>query len=556
MIKFQIRRPDLSGHWRASPMGWAAGESCIEPFRNASLESYAVASSGCFLVLARERLSSAARPSWAEQPAIPWVDADEWRRILEEALKWPLQFIVLVIQLGPQGPELVIVSGPWGIGPLYVIGRSEEIIGSWDPVDLYPRLSGEPLDPALVCNFIASFDSPYSRRTMFREMWLLTERSRAVWKMSPQGAGEMEFAVAYPPAVLTPRPERLKPDADVLQTFWRILKGSLSRWLPAGFRGAGVELSGGLDSTIVALAAAELLDCPLATHGVILLDDMGEAQRARRQELVDTFGFHDTTVEMRDWIPFAPNSSRLREGPVVPWEDVYFEALDQLLAGAARQGTRLMLTGLGGDELCGGSDYDLTEEELAAIKASEGAEGQTGDQVPSFFTDEARAILNDTRSRLDTAPPSLTCSSGISAAACSSAMAMRHGLWTVSPLCTPELAGFCARLPLAWREDRAVERRLLSNLGCSANVCHPPQPDDFSPACRLGMRVAGRSAILRLFLESRLATLGLIDRDRLVADYQTWCDRNVSHGDLPFYATAVLERVLRAVEFPAFRRQE
>ncbi len=383
---------------------------------------------------------------------------------------------------------------------------------------------------------------------MFRDMWMLTERSRAVWKVSPHDMKAMEFAVDYPPAVLTPRPERLKADADVLNAFWRILQRSLSRWLPRDFQGAGAELSGGLDSGIVAIAAAELLDGSLATHGVVLLEQMGEAQRARRQEFVQQFGFRDTTVEMRDWIPFAPNSTRLQGGPVVPWEDVYFEALDQLLKGAGRQGTNLLFTGLGGDELCGGSDYDFTDEELAAIHASEAAEGQQEkERIPSFFTKIAREILTDTR--LDRAPASLISSSGISAAACSSAMAMRHGVWTVSPLCTPELVGFCARLPLLWREDRAVERKLLSKLGCSGNVTHPPQPDDFSPACRFGMRVAGRSAVTHLFEDSKLAEIGLVDRDRLVADYQAWCDGTASNGDLPFYATAVLEQALRTIEY-------
>jgi len=43
----------------------------------------------------------------------------------------------------------------------------------------------------------------------------------------------------------------------------------------------------------------------------------------------------------------------------------------------------------------------------------------------------------------------------------------------------------------------------------------------------------------------RLAELGLVDRDRLVADYRQWCDSGRSDGDLPFYAAAILEQVLQ-----------
>jgi hypothetical protein len=59
------------------------------------------------------------------------------------------------------------------------------------------------------------------------------------------------------------------------------------------------------------------------------------------------------------------------------------------------------------------------------------------------------------------------------------------------------------------------------------------------------MRNAGRGTIEALFRESRLAELGLVDRDRLVSDYAQWCDSGRADGDLPFYAAAILEQALR-----------
>lgn len=547
MLDFSLRSTDLPIPWQAVSNGWAAGESRIEPFRHVALEDYAVKTDKTYLFVVRERLVGASAPCGANgRGEILRLEPTEWEATLASVLAWPLQFVAFIIQTVQTGPSVTIVSGRWGNGPIFVIGRPREFMGSWDPARLYPHLQSQPLDTHLAAHFLASFDAPYSRKTLFSEMSCLTERSRACWQSGK--SGHMELKIEYPPAVLQIHPDKLKPDADVLGTFYKILKSSMSRWLPPGTHCAGVELSGGLDSAIVAIAAAELVDCPLATYGVILLDEMGNAQRARRLELVQSFGFSDETLDISDYIPLAPNSKSMMRTPVVPWEDVYFEALDTLLANAAHKGTRIMFTGLGGDELCGLSLYDFPELNISQDQNGEATPCPYDEHMPSFLTESARQIVRETRNRLDRAAHSLICSSSLSAAACSSAMGMRHGLWSVSPLCTPELVGFCARLPLEWRQERAIERKLLSKFGCSRNVAYPPAPDDFSPACRLGVRTAARPTFERLFQESRLADLGLVDRDRLLTSYRTWCAGNDIDGDLPFYSVAILEQTLRALE--------
>lgn len=204
-----------------------------------------------------------------------------------------------------------------------------------------------------------------------------------------------------------------------------------------------------------------------------------------------------------------------------------------------------MFSGLGGDELCG-SHWD--EIETVPLQPDAESDRDAEPASPAFMTDRALQTVRETQNTLDRAPRSVICSSALEAAACSSAISMRRGIWHVNPLCTPELVRFCAHLPLEWRQERTIERRLVTWLDCSENVAYPPQNDDFSPACRLSLRSHGRLAIRNLFGDSCLADLGLVRVDRLIAEYDRWCRGNDTEGDLPFYSVAILELTLRAVE--------
>ncbi|MDR6498178.1 asparagine synthase (glutamine-hydrolyzing) [Burkholderia ambifaria] len=533
MLDLHIETADLHGAWCATRAGWACGGSHLDPFRNAALESFAFASPRRLLFVVRER--SAGVPS-AEGTrvgdAIPMLDEDAWERQLAAATQWPLQFVTVVIATDASEPRVQLESGDWANGAVFLVARPEVLTGCWDAGRLYRHLPEPRLDPVLASHFLASFDVPYSRRTMFAGMQVMTHRSRARW----DGSG---LTIDYPAPVEAPAPMLLKPDADVVAAFRKIVRSSMARWLPPGFRGASAELSGGLDSAIVAATASDLLDTPLLTQGIILLGEMGEEQRSRRHELIARFGFSDDTVDISDFIPLHAGSTRLTRTPAVPWEDCYYEALEAMLQRAAARGAAIVFTGIGGDELCGPGLYNDVDTDRA------GEARQPDDPFPAFLTDRAQEIVRGTEGTLDHAPMALVCSSSLCASQRSSALAMRLGLWTINPLCTPELVAFCDRLPPEWRRDRAVERRTLESLGCSRNVFRPPAPDDFSSACVRGVRSAGRATIEALFRDSRLAELGLVDRDRLLADYRQWCDSGRSDGDLPFYAAAILEQVLR-----------
>ena len=220
----------------------------------------------------------------------------------------------------------------------------------------------------------------------------------------------------------------------------------------------------------------------------------------------------------------------------MPWEECYYEAADAILDAATTDGAGMVLTGLGGDELCGRRPSERTGMPPAPAVSPNRWLG-----VPAFLSPAARQAVKDTRGALDTAPCPLAAVSVPECIAIGSAMYMRRGLWAVHPLATPELIRFCAHLPREWRRGRKIQRRLLRRLGYPREVVHPAIADDFMPALAAALRYSARPLVTRLFQNSELG-LELVQQDRLLKDYAAWCDeRDDIDGAMPFYSAAVLE---------------
>jgi asparagine synthase (glutamine-hydrolysing) len=329
--------------------------------------------------------------------------------------------------------------------------------------------------------------------------------------------------------------------ADPVEAFETIVSSSLRRWINVSEEHLGAEVSGGLDSAIVASSTAALCKRPLRSYGIALMGDSREDQPERRAELAQRFGLIDTEVPIASFLPLAPGSCRLDgRAPVLPWEEGYYEVFWELLTGASEHGTEVLLTGFGGDELCG-----LRPSEIRAIRGeSAGAAAPDEDSVsaPSFLTPSAQATLSE---ELDL-PPRAPCSdSAVECAAFSAARYMRRGIWPVHPLCTPELVHFCAHLPPEWRYRRRIERELLTRRGCSDRVIHPRQRDDFSWALAATLRGPARPLVERLFAEPALHELGIVDAGRLRSAYDAWCDHGPRDEAVQYFAAAVTELCLQ-----------
>jgi asparagine synthase (glutamine-hydrolysing) len=543
MLTLHLTRDSANGFWRKTARGFVSGQGVVEPLDHSALETLAAATADELLVVVRERCATSAF-AWSKNATLPVIgigssvepcSRERLDQLQAEALVWPMQSnMVRIARVGDE-TAVTIHGGQWGTAPLFLVASSHEFWAHWNPSALMCRLGDRSLDWDMVSYFLATFGTPYSRRTMLRDMHLLTERATARWKSSATGEGELRLD--YPDAIRREYPRTLKAGADVEATFLDIIASSTGRWLGPDVD-ATSELSGGLDSALVSCAAARLTGQGWKTCGLLLPPSHRLDQVERRRELVKRFGFADQTTNLADALPLASDEPRAAESEfVMPWEEIYYEATEGMLELVCSTGSNLLMTGFGGDELC-----TMNRDESAP------SPDESDYVMPGFLTNEARCAAVEGASSVDRAPRGQTAASAMEAAAFSSAMYLRQGLWPVHPLCTPELVRFCAALPADWRANRTIERKALARVGCSPRITYG-HSDNFAPALAHSFRTIARPKLEVLFHNSRVADAGYVNGGSLLRDFRLWADKaDDADGAVPFYAVAMIELLLRSLD--------
>ena len=479
------------------------------------------------LVCVRERMAGRHSPS--NVPLREGLSLDD---LAGQLAAWPLQWQMVLLE----GETAELRAGHWGTAPLFLHEDEDTLRGHWDAAALLLHVRRSRLHAGHAARWIVEYATPYATQTLFEDLMLLPERTVFRWSGGKGRDRRHRFIAPQP----WPRPAvgRLKEGADAVDALGRILQASTRRWAAIAGDGFAREVSGGLDSCLVSAVLSGRQDIAPRSYGLALMGTPAAErdQLERRNEIVSRFGLVDQAVRMHDHLPLAPGSGRLTGRlPVLPWEEGYHEAMDALLRLASRDGTHVMSTGFGGDELFG---LRPSERVAAGLPADPG--GNDERFAALFLTSRAREML--------TAPERLprgACSaSAMEAAAFSAARYIRRGIWPVHPLCTPELVHFCARLPPELRRGRNLQRQFLARAGISERVTRPLERDDFSPAMAQSMRGEAAPLLDRLFRAPALADLGIVDGARLRQAYAAWRESGPNAGATVFYATAALELAL------------
>jgi asparagine synthase (glutamine-hydrolysing) len=495
-------------------------------------------------VIVRERVRGIVLPADGLTPRC--CTEREFDALVRGAKSWPLDFVLLTLTHGEAG-TVRLTCGRWGTAPIYLHAADGVLRGDWDVAELYPHLRSTMLDPGFVARCLVELDHPYSRKTIFPEIGMLTERASASWS-APFNAPKIHYPRAEPQATAM----GLKPGADVEGTMHEILTASMRRWVRNDDEDIAIELSGGLDSSTVAAAAASLTRKRVLSYGMIMPGRSGVWQSRRRDAVVRCFRMRDRNFPCLEEPPFNPRSRRVRDDATIPWGEFYDEAVGALLKLVREDGARLIFTGMGGDELCSyqlGEDDDEPNSDNAGSGLAHRVGNDCGESFPRFLTARTIDAFEQSETFIDEAPQSLLYTSTLESAAAVSTLYLRHGVWPVSPLVTPELVQFCRRLPFELRRGRVVQRRLLTFYGLGKTVAYPNSKhlEDFSDVMTFAMREAAVPAVTPLFEESRLAEQGFVDRRELVNAY-----RAARAGDGGYHSellgAAVLELTLRAVE--------
>lgn len=334
MLRMRVRLPDTYNTWSWSGKRWHAGASMLEPFTNPAL---------CRLAYSSRRLTvGEKRPNGDRLP----VD----------------------IQPG----RVRLTAGGLGVAPLYLARDHQVLYGSWDVADLTDFASTNRIVDRVVVRLLTRRHR-YSSDTLFADITRLTERASAEFS-------SLGLRLSYPPDaphVLAAR--RLAPDADPVEVFQRHLSTMTDPVVDADGDHLAVELSGGLDSANVALSAARRSRDRLLSLGVLVDGDAGREQCDRRGILASSLGLYDVAVYASQHPPFGADGARFL-GPHDGDGEVYREVFDILRQQAVTKGTRIVLTGFGGDE-------------MLALRSSERGRAPRYPPIPEWLTDRAITAL-------------------------------------------------------------------------------------------------------------------------------------------------------------------
>jgi hypothetical protein len=363
---------------------------------------------------------------------------------------------------GGAAPAIRLIRTMAGTCPLYVAHEGGALTASWKFEDAVAALAS-PVPDIEACRLFLEHGQTYVRNMVIEGVSMLWPGESLEFDRQGLRFREMDT----PDIVLS---GALSENARATEEFLRLIGAAVEKDL-ASSENALIELSGGLDSTCVAVAACAVAE-GLNAYGLIHEGAIGKQQIARRRELVELLGVRDFTAPSYAHSPFEALFTE--ECSYTPYDDLYrlacVSAVDAHPAGAFD----LVITGIGGDE--------LTKE-------------------------------NTFLRRGEWELPGSICTSSIVHAIGRADMFMRRGILVSHPLVNQQVVDFCRALPKSMREKRALNVLALARAGLSDGFLFPRYVEHYG-------NVFDRSGALFDFdapmYESVIADYGISDVSRLL----------------------------------------
>lgn len=498
MLEFKLSLDGTSAQWawRAETKKWGNDSSWISPIQHPLLERMAVSDGISTFLVVRERTAQSPVPR-TPQDRTMLVTNQTFEEMLKEALEWPLEF--QLIECRP-GSGYRIHAGQWGTCPIYISDtKSSGLIGSWSFRNLRPQMGRDRINLLEVVR-ILSARQRYTHNSIFQGIHQLTERSCAEY--SNEG-----LTLHYPEDAPHGRPREVRPGVDIIPVYEEELARAVSL-RPYSPSETAVELSGGLDSANVAMTLSDLNSETIMAYALTYGGDIGEQQVRRRQEMIEYGNFRDMQLNALEWPPLHPMGGRAQGDAVDPIEQPYHEAFEKLLEKAAVEGIRTIFTGDGGDELA-----SLRGDEWEQMGKIPGRYNPLR-ILPTWFTRMALELVPHIDD--DLAPRSILDEASLLGFASRTPSLVTHGMWPISPLCSPRLIRFAEQLPVEWRDNKRFCRERLRRLEFSDEVVNPTLRENFTHVMWYGLRRYGEALVEQTVEDSILVDLGLADPDQVL----------------------------------------
>ncbi|NEP77370.1 MAG: asparagine synthase (glutamine-hydrolyzing) [Okeania sp. SIO3B3] len=161
----------------------------------------------------------------------------------------------------------------------------------------------------------------------------------------------------------------------------------------------GVALSGGIDSSAIAALAAPKHQDVLRAFSIGYPGRPAQDERGMAEELAKKLGlpFHDVELDTQELVDFFPTLVRVMDDPIA---DIAAFGHYMVTRAAADQGVKVMLTGIGGDELFWGY-YWLPASVQQTMQRKQGAQQWS----PPFMVPFAKKFLSSRAGRFAASSP-------------------------------------------------------------------------------------------------------------------------------------------------------
>lgn len=227
------------------------------------------------------------------------------------------------------------------------------------------------------------------------------------------------------------------------QSFESLLQQNLS-WTKQFKPGEiGVTLSGGVDSAVIWAGLLSLGVKPTALT-IMFPGEMGKRQQAKVEQMVK--------AAQANWLQVYPDNFQLNSKPTALYEDIYDQLFVRLHDVAQQAGVKVVLGGIGGDELAASACYQTR----LIVKQTK--------KLPKFFTPH---IVKAWESLLPEIKPNprLVAASAYNSTGCISGEDFAHNLWFENIFCYPDFWYWSRQQPKSWGENKQGFRDYLKKAG-------------------------------------------------------------------------------------------
>ncbi|MQT13086.1 asparagine synthase-related protein [Segnochrobactrum spirostomi] len=346
---------------------------------------------------------------------------------------------------------------------LYFCVQDREINGSWNLMKIARRVNRNIVCDEFLSKWITLQPQQYNNTTMFKNIYRTTINTDTLITADRVRIAELDCRDST-------YPRRLQREDRAKEILFEILTECLTQ-RPLAEGKTAAEVSGGLDSSVVALAASAVLTSTIAASVNITTDKNNQTSRQRL--VADTLALNHVNVSIWDHLPFARSGARFCTQDTSYLAESFFEAFYHLTAILRRRGVDTILTGMGGDEA-----FPLFAGE------ADTSSGVKPIVRPSFIEPKAyllAALPYVTRSFISSYHGS--CAHSVTNRA---ERFMNQGIWSVNPFAEPAMIQFGSSLPYAQRSRRSILSDILSGNNMPEFLDH--KPTSFEPTLKVVAR--------------------------------------------------------------------